>query len=106
MAAATNAQIPGEAMMMRWHGTSRTILLGLLVVVGQVTDAVSAELKIMTPRSMWTVLNKVGPQFERTSGYKLNVITGIAATLANRIIDGESFDVFIAPPVQMDTVAQ
>ncbi len=60
----------------------------------------------MTPRSMWTVLNEIGPQFERTSGYKLNVVTGIAATLANRIIDGESFDVFIGPPVQMGRVIQ
>jgi len=55
---------------------------------------------------MWTVLKDIGPQFERTSGYKLNVITGIAATLADRIIAGESFDVFIGPPVQMNRVVQ
>jgi len=55
---------------------------------------------------MWTVLSEIGPQFERTSGYKLNVIHGIAGSLANRIIDGESFDVFIGPPVQMDRVIQ
>ena len=55
---------------------------------------------------MWTVLKEIGPQFERTSGYKLDVVTGIAATLADRIIDGESFDVFIGPPVQIDRVAQ
>jgi molybdate transport system substrate-binding protein len=55
---------------------------------------------------MWTVLKEIGPQFERTAGYKLDVVTGIAATLADRIIDGESFDVFIGPPVQMDRVVQ
>jgi molybdate transport system substrate-binding protein len=82
----------------------RTVLLGLLVALAQLTGASSAELKIMTPRSMWTVLDEIGPQFERSSGYKLNVVTGIAATLADRIIDGESFDVFIGPPVQMDRV--
>jgi molybdate transport system substrate-binding protein len=87
-------------------GFSRTVLLGLLVALAQMSDASSAELKIMTPRSMWTVLNEIGPQFERSSGYKLNVVTGIAATLANRIIDGESFDGFIGPPVQMDRVIQ
>jgi molybdate transport system substrate-binding protein len=55
---------------------------------------------------MWTVLKEIGPQFERTSGYKLDVVTGIAATLADRIIDGESFDVFIGPPAQMNRVVQ
>jgi ABC-type molybdate transport system substrate-binding protein len=58
----------------------------------------------MCPRSMWTVLNEIGPQFERASGYRLNVNHDVAATLANRIIDGESFDVFIGPPAQMDRV--
>ena len=53
---------------------------------------------------MWTVLNEIGPEFERSSGYKLIVVTDIAATLADRIIAGESFDVFIGPPVQIDRV--
>ena len=53
---------------------------------------------------MWTVLNEIGPEFERTSGYKLNVVHDIAATLANRIIAGESFDIFIGPPVQIERV--
>ena len=55
---------------------------------------------------MWTVLKEIGPQFERTSGYKLNVITGTAATLADRIREGEHFDVFIGSPVQMNRVIQ
>ena len=52
----------------------------------------------------------MGPEyangFEHASGYKLNVVTDIAATLADRIIDGESFDIFIGPPVQMNRVIQ
>ena len=55
----------------------------------------------MTPRSMWTVLKEIGPQFERSAGYKLDVVTDIAATLADRIIDGENFDIFVGPPAQM-----
>ena len=55
---------------------------------------------------MWTILNEIGPQFERTSGYKLNVTHGIAGTLADRIIGGESFDVFIGPPVQIGRLIQ
>jgi hypothetical protein len=85
-----------------WSAASRLILVGFVSLLASVTDGLTAELKILTPRSMWTVLNEIGPQFERTSGYKLNVVTGIAATLADRIIEGDSFDGFIGPPVQID----
>jgi molybdate transport system substrate-binding protein len=66
----------------------------------------AAELRILVPRSIWTVLNEIGPQFERTSGYKLNIVTEIAATLAQRINDGERFDVFISPPHQMNQLVK
>ena len=55
---------------------------------------------------MWTVLKEVGPQFEASSGYKLTVLTDIAATLADRIMRGETFDIFIGPPVQMNRLLQ
>ena len=90
--------------MLLWSAASRLILLGLVTVLASVTQGLAAELKILTPRSMWTILNEIGPQFERASGHKLNVVTGIAATLADRIIEGESFDVFIGPPVQIERV--
>src|SRR5215216_7182515 len=85
---------------------SRTVLFGLLVVLAQMTDRTAAELKILAPRAIWTVLNEIGSQFEATSGYKLNVITDITATFAKRIDDGESFDIFIGPPAQMDRLIE
>lgn len=85
-------------------GLFRLILIGLLYVLAPIAEGLAADLKILTPRSMWTVLNEIGPQFERSSGYKLVVVTDIAATLADRIIAGDSFDVFIGPPVQIDRV--
>jgi molybdate transport system substrate-binding protein len=87
-----------------WSRPLRLCLLLLAVLIANESEA--AELKIMAPRSMWTVLKEIGPQFERTSGYKLNVVTDIAATLADRIIDGESFDIFVGPPAQMNRVVQ
>lgn len=92
--------------MRLWLRISRIALLGLVALLTQTIDATTAELKIMAPRSMSTVLKEIGPQFERTSGYKLNVVTGIAATLADRIIEGERFDVFVGPPAQMNRVMQ
>ena len=80
----------------------RIWVLPLAVLLTQASEA--AEIKIMTPRSMWTVLKEIGPQFERSAGYKLDVVTDIAATLADRIIDGENFDIFVGPPAQMNRV--
>ena len=92
--------------MTLWFRLSRTILGVSFAVLSQVADAACAELRVLTPRSMWTVLKEIGPQFEASSGYKLMVVTGIAATLADRIIQGEAFDIFIGPPVQMNCVIQ
>ena len=68
---------------------ARTVAGVGFALLGQLADAAANELKILTPRSMWTVLNKIGPQFEASSGYKLTVVSDIAATLADRIIEGE-----------------
>jgi molybdate transport system substrate-binding protein len=89
-----------------WPPKARTIIAAVLAVLIQLADAAAAELKILTPRSMWTVLKEIGPQFEASSGYKLSVVPGIAATLADRIIQGEAFDIFIGPPVQMTRAVQ
>jgi molybdate transport system substrate-binding protein len=88
--------------MTLWSRCPPPLLLGLLAVFAYISGLAKAEIKIMTPRSMWTVLKEIGPEFERTSGYKLNVDTDIAATLADRILAGESFDIFVGPPVQID----
>src|SRR5688572_12413235 len=77
------------------------VLAAGLSLLNQTGATTAAELKILAPRSMWTVLNEIGPRFEASSGHKLNVVSDIAATLADRIIQGETFDVFIGPPVQI-----
>ena len=85
-----------------WSRCSRLMVFGLLAAIASIADAAAAEIKIMTPRSMWTVLQEIGPEFERASRHKLNVQHDIAANLADRIIKGESFDVFVGPPVQIE----
>jgi molybdate transport system substrate-binding protein len=91
-----------QTLLRRW----RIVLLGLLAGFVQAPGADAAEIKIFTPRALWTVLNEIGPQFERSSGHKLTVTTGIAETLARRIDGGEAVDVFIGPPAQMDRLVQ
>jgi molybdate transport system substrate-binding protein len=80
----------------------RSMFLGLLVALAATADVGAAEINIMTPRSMWTVLKEIGPEFEHRSGYQIRVDTDIAATLADRIIGGERFDIFVGPPVQVE----
>jgi molybdate transport system substrate-binding protein len=87
------------------RASSACIAIGLTILATAASGA-SPELKVLTPRSIWTVLNEIGPQFERATGHKLNVVSGIAGTLADRIIAGEPFDIFIGPPVQVDRVVQ
>jgi molybdate transport system substrate-binding protein len=89
-----------------WPPLLKAIVLGIGLTVLVHARAVATELKIFAPRSMWTVLNEIGPPFEARSGYKLAVITDIAANLADRIIQREPFDIFIGPPVQLNRIVE
>src|SRR5262249_16060994 len=61
-----------------------------------------AELKVFASRAIWTVLGEIGPAFEKNSGHKLNVITGLSSEFVGRINAGEAFDVIAAPPAALD----
>ena len=69
------------------------IVFGLLIATGFGANA--AEIKVFTARAGATVLEKIGPEFERATGIKLNVITGIGGAFVKQINDGEPFDVLI-----------
>jgi molybdate transport system substrate-binding protein len=77
----------------------------LLACIAQGT-ARCAELKIFASRAIWTVLAEIGPEFEKNSGHKLNVITGLSAEFVGRINGGETFDVIAAPPAALDGLIQ
>jgi molybdate transport system substrate-binding protein len=62
----------------------------------------AAEIKIFSTRAIATVLDKVGPEFERTTGHRLNVMTDIAIRMVRRIQAGEPFDFLVAAPGQID----
>ena len=91
--------------MTHWTRLSKTIVSASLIF-GHVFGAAAAELKVLAPRSIWTVLKEIGPHFEANSGHKLAVVTDIAATLVDRILQGETFDIFIGPPVQINRMVQ
>lgn len=64
----------------------------------------SAELTVFTSRAISTVLAEIGPEFEKSSGHRLNVITGLSSEFIVRINGGEAFDVIAAPPPALDAL--
>ncbi|HYB96214.1 MAG TPA: substrate-binding domain-containing protein [Vicinamibacterales bacterium] len=62
----------------------------------------NSELRVFTTRSIATVLEKIGTDFERRTGRKLSVTTDVAIRMVRRINDGEQFDFLVAAPAQID----
>jgi molybdate transport system substrate-binding protein len=81
---------------------SQAISFGFVAVLAQMAPAGAAEIKIMAPRAIWTVLQEAGPDFERTTGHKLNVSVDLAAVVVKRVNDDEDFDIAVAAPAQID----
>ena len=79
---------------------------GLLVTGAASAPADAAEIKIMAPRGIWTVLQEAGPEFERTTGHKINFSVDLAAVVTRRVNAGEAFDVAVATPQQIDQLVK
>jgi molybdate transport system substrate-binding protein len=79
-----------------------SLLLACLVAVLGNSAAFSAELRILTARAITTVLEVIGPQFEKSTGHKLIVVTGFSPELIKRIEAGEPFDILGGPPPTLD----
>lgn len=69
-----------------------------LVWTTAISVAAAAEIKIFTSRAIATVLERIGPEFERTTGNKLNVVMGFSPVFVKQIDAGEPFDVIASPP--------
>jgi molybdate transport system substrate-binding protein len=82
------------------------LILGLVFAALQNTTVLAAEVKIFTSRAIATVLEVIGPEFERTTGNKLNVISGFSPVFVRQINAGEPFDVIASPPATIDGLAK
>ena len=67
---------------------------------GHATQA--SDLKVFTTRAIATVLQKIGGDVERKTGRKLSVTTDVAIRLVRRVKAGETFDLLVAAPGQID----
>jgi molybdate transport system substrate-binding protein len=74
----------------------KMLLLGLALVLPAVAKAGAADLKVMAGGSMTTVLNELGPQFERASGHKLTIHFDSTPNLI-KLATSEPFDLGVVP---------
>jgi molybdate transport system substrate-binding protein len=77
---------------------------GLFVASAQVTAVDAAEVKVFTAKVIANVLDKIGPEFERTTGHKLNVVSVFGPVFLKQINAGEPFDVFVSAVANMETL--
>jgi molybdate transport system substrate-binding protein len=68
-------------------------LCSILLSHGSVANA--AEIKVLCGGGIRSVLEELGPRFERASGHKIRIKFGISAQLKKEIEGGESFDIAI-----------
>lgn len=80
-------------------------LAGLAAALG-VGGARAAEIKVLCSNGLREVLLDLAPEFERTSGHKLNMTFGLAAAFKQKIEAGEAFDVVVLVPRLLDDVVK
>jgi molybdate transport system substrate-binding protein len=79
-----------------------TGLAMILCTIFAAPNALASELKIFTARAVATVLDKIGPDFERMTGHKMSVVVGLSSELVERINADEAFDLIAVPPPVID----
>lgn len=79
--------------------------LVFLVVSGLSGAAEAAELKLLVGNALKTVVDELGPQFEKENGSTLSVTVGTTAQLKGRIDRGGAFDVVILAKPALDELA-
>ncbi len=79
-------------------------LLGLAVFTAGAANA--AELRVLSSNALKTVVEELGPQFEKATENKLNVTFGAAANLKTSIEKGEAFDLAILTSSALDDLVK
>jgi molybdate transport system substrate-binding protein len=89
---------------MRIGSLTAAASVGLMLLLAPAGDAAAAELKVVATTSLKATLDKLAPQFERSSGHKLTFEYGTSAPLKRKIDAGEPFDLAILVPASTDAL--
>jgi molybdate transport system substrate-binding protein len=90
--------------------TTRSIIAaastGFISLLVANTAAQAAELRVLSAIAMQTVMEDLGPKFERASGHKLAIAFGTMGQVVKRLQDGDTADVIIIPRPGIDRFIQ
>jgi molybdate transport system substrate-binding protein len=89
-------------MKIRSLVTSANIGFTLLLVLGLKAEA--AEVKVLSAIGMQSVMEDLGPKFERATGHKLAISFATAGGTVKSIQGGEAADVVLIPQPAIDTL--
>ena len=89
---------------MKFHRAIAAVAALSLPLVAGVAQA--AELKVFSSTALKTVLEELGPQFEKSTGNKLVFTIGPAAALKTQIDQGADFDIAILTVAATDDLAK
>ena len=79
---------------------------GLMILLAQGVAAEAAEVKVLSATAMRSVMNELGPQFERATGHKLVIQFDVIGVLKRQIDAGERFDVTILTTPLIDDLVK
>ena len=80
--------------------------IGAILLAVQEHAAPAVEIKILCVPALQTSLEVLGPQFERATGNKLNISYAGSSELVRRFAAGETFDVALVWPAQIDRLVK
>ena len=81
-------------------------IFGLTILIAQGVVAEAAEVKVLCAAAMRSVMNELGPRFERATGQQLTIRFDTVGVLKRQIDTGERFDVAILTTSLIDDVVK
>jgi molybdate transport system substrate-binding protein len=78
------------------------VLFGFVALAVPPKAASASDIRVWTARALATVLAEVGHEFERATGHRLIVSSGLPTEFARRSHAGEAFDLFISGSTPVD----
>ena len=87
---------------MRFNSLAAAAALAMAATIAASGDGRAAEIKVLCSNGFQAVMVVVGPEYEKATGHKLAISYGLAAVLGRQIEGGESFDLAILAPPQID----
>jgi molybdate transport system substrate-binding protein len=89
---------------MKIGSLAATAIFGLMGLLAQGVTVEAAEVKVLCATAMRSVMNELGPRFERATGQQLTIRFDTVGVLKRQIDTGERFDVAILTTPLIDEV--